>query len=76
MDTKKLLDNINRFSQYGDSVRIARMVNKKREARGEKTISRGYVNMMLNNKRTMVADVAEVAEKYFEAQAKISQLAN
>jgi hypothetical protein len=71
MDIEKLLDNINRVKQHGDSIRIARMVNEKRQGGGEKPISPSYVNLMLRNKRTMTEELAEVADRYFKVQVQL-----
>lgn len=68
MDTTNLLKNIEKFKQHGDSIRIANIVNARRMEQGEEKLTPAYINYMLNGKRTMLSEVAEVATKYFEVQ--------
>lgn len=73
METANLLKSIEKFKQYGDAIRIARIVNAKRIERGEKKFSPAYIGYMLNGERTMLPEVAKVATKYFKAQKELTE---
>lgn len=71
MEITNLLKSIEAMKEHGDAVRIARMVNEKRVARGEKKISQAYVSYMLKGERKMTEEVAIEAEKYYKAQEQL-----
>lgn len=73
METTNLLKSIEKLKQHGDAIRIARIVNTKRVERGEEEFSPTYIGYMLNGKRTMLPEVAEVATKYFKVQEQIKK---
>lgn len=73
MDMTNLLQEIAKYRQVGDGVRIEKMVNARRAERGEEPFTRVYINYMLRGERTMLPEVAEVAQKYFEVQKKLTK---
>lgn len=71
MDITNLVSSMANIKQHGDAVRIAKIVNDQRKKKGLENISSAYVRSMLNGQRKITDEVAEITEKYFEAQKSL-----
>ena len=69
METNEILEK----KQFGDAPRIAKIVNAKRESRGEKPYAERTIRAMLKGERTMNIEVREVSMKYLQAQQNLSE---
>lgn len=70
---QEFLEKINDLREHGDSIRVARLVNKRRVSGGLSEITDSYVNAQLNGDRPMTKVVKEVAEAYFKVQEQIKK---